>query len=61
VVQDGYAKTATGEGGCCVSVDSKLNGYTAEELAKVAGADYGLGCGNPLSFAALQPGEVKAI
>ena len=38
-------------------MDSKLNGYTAEELAKVAGADYGLGCGNPLSFASLKPGE----
>ena len=59
VVQEGYAKTVTGDaGGCCVSVDSSLMGYTAEELARVAGADYGLGCGNPLSFANLQPGEV---
>jgi len=59
VVQEGYAKTVTSSsGGCCVSVDSKLMGYTAEELAKVAGADYGLGCGNPLSFANLKAGEV---
>jgi len=57
VVKDGYGKTVRGEEGCCTSVDSTLNGYSIEELAKVAGADFGLGCGNPLSFANLQPGE----
>ena len=58
-----YAKTVKAgqrekdDGGCCVSVDSKLMGYSAADLAKVAGAYYGLGCGNPLSFANLKPGE----
>jgi arsenite methyltransferase len=33
-------------------------GYTAEQLAAVpAGADLGLGCGNPLAIASIQPGE----
>ena len=33
-------------------------GYTAVELAAgPAGADLGLGCGNPLLIAGLQPGE----
>jgi SAM-dependent methyltransferase len=50
--------------GCCVadgqcdpSYAEKL-GYSAEELATVApGADLGLGCGNPLALASIQPGE----
>lgn len=33
-------------------------GYTTEELAAAAGADLGLGCGNPLAIAGIQPGEV---
>jgi arsenite methyltransferase len=33
-------------------------GYTAEQLAAAPdGADLGLGCGNPLAIASLQPGE----
>ena len=33
-------------------------GYTAEQLAAApAGADLGLGCGNPLAIASIQPGE----
>ncbi len=33
-------------------------GYTAADLAAVpAGADLGLGCGNPLAIASIQPGE----
>ena len=43
---------------CCVSVDSSLNGYSLEELAMAgSNANLGLGCGNPLSFAALKEGE----
>jgi arsenite methyltransferase len=43
---------------CCVSIDSTLNGYSLEELAMAgSNANLGLGCGNPLSFAALQEGE----
>lgn len=36
-------------------------GYSVEDLASVpAGADLGLGCGNPQAIAALKPGEVVA-
>jgi SAM-dependent methyltransferase len=48
---------------CCApstpaQIDSTALGYSAEELASVpAGADLGLGCGNPGAIAALQPGE----
>lgn len=49
--------------GCCqapeagASYGEKL-GYTAGELASApAGADLGLGCGNPLAIASIQPGE----
>lgn len=52
---------------CCgVSDDAAINtlistrlGYSQEELARApAGADMGLGCGNPKAIAGLQPGEV---
>ncbi len=51
--------------GCCdsgvspgVSYGEGL-GYSAEELsAAPAGADLGLGCGNPLAIASIRPGEV---
>jgi SAM-dependent methyltransferase len=47
--------------GCCgtsVEVSAKL-GYTDEELSAVpAGANLGLGCGNPQAIADLKPGEV---
>jgi arsenite methyltransferase len=46
------------DGQCCSSYGEKL-GYTVEELAAVpAGADLGLGCGNPLAIASIKPGEV---
>lgn len=32
-------------------------GYTAGDLAAAAAADLGLGCGNPLAIASIQPGE----
>jgi ubiquinone/menaquinone biosynthesis C-methylase UbiE len=41
-------------------VDSTLNGYSASDLALVGAANLGLGCGNPLSFAALKEGDVVA-
>jgi len=57
-VREGYAKTAADDrGGCCVSVDASLNGYSLEDIAKVGAANLGLGCGNPLSFAELKDGE----
>lgn len=58
------AKTETAAG-CCAptccggekSYGEKL-GYSADELAAApAGADLGLGCGNPLAIASLKPGE----
>jgi len=44
-------------GGCCGGGQdlSKYLGYTDEELKAVAGANLGLGCGNPISL-----GEIKA-
>jgi len=54
------------ESGCCgVSGDQAINtlistrlGYSDEDLDRVpAGADMGLGCGNPKAIAALKPGE----
>jgi SAM-dependent methyltransferase len=65
---------ASDGGGCCgtassccgVSQDVQINmlissrlGYSSQELASVpAGADMGLGCGNPRAIASLEPGEV---
>jgi arsenite methyltransferase len=55
------------ESSCCgVSDDAAINtlistrlGYSEQDLAAVpAGADMGLGCGNPRAIAALKPGEV---
>jgi SAM-dependent methyltransferase len=52
---------------CCgVSDDAAINtlistrlGYSTDDLARVpAGADMGLGCGNPRAIASLRPGEV---
>ena len=38
---------------------SKALGYTGEQLGEIpAGADLGLGCGNPISLASLRKGEV---
>lgn len=48
-------------GGCCAPGDdpSLRVGYTPGDLAAVPqGANLGLGCGNPVALAALQPGEV---
>jgi arsenite methyltransferase len=60
------APAAEGEAACCASTccdatgrsyGEKL-GYSAEDLAAVpAGADLGLGCGNPLAIASITPGE----
>ena len=53
----GCAATGCCGGGKTASYGEKL-GYTTEELAAApAGADLGLGCGNPLAIASIQPGE----
>ena len=66
-VRETYAKTAAQESDgccgptpdCCGSAESHdALGYSAAEKASVPeGADLGLGCGNPLTIADLQPGE----
>lgn len=52
---------STASSSCCGTADevsSKL-GYSNEELSAVpAGANLGLGCGNPQAIASLKPGEV---
>jgi SAM-dependent methyltransferase len=63
LVQAAYAKVAVGSDRCCGSagdVDATALGigYTALDLAAVpAGANLGLGCGNPTAVAELRPGE----
>ncbi len=67
VVREQYGKVARQTAasscapGCCggSSADASLKlGYSAEDLAAVpAGANRGLGCGNPQAIAALKPGE----
>ncbi len=47
--------------GCCPSPSGYTEqlGYSKDELASLpAGADIGLGCGNPQAIAALEPGQV---
>lgn len=69
-VRERYGKLAEGaECGCgcstgavsCCSTDSdsmSALGYTAEQLASIPeGANLGLGCGNPMAHADVQPGE----
>lgn len=47
-------------GGCCGGGDeiSKMIGYSKEELDAVAGANLGLGCGNPISLGDMPEGAV---
>jgi len=53
----GCAATGCCCGGAGATYGEKL-GYSAAELAAApAGADLGLGCGNPLAIASIQPGE----
>jgi SAM-dependent methyltransferase len=66
VVRDRYAQIARAgapvpEAGCCGPTPETLArrmGYGSEEIASAPeGANLGLGCGAPLQFAALAPGE----
>lgn len=68
-VRNAYAKAATATSSCCgpsccgapaavVPNTSARIGYSADEIAQAPeGANLGLGCGNPQTIAALQPGE----
>jgi arsenite methyltransferase len=63
-VREHYTKVAKGESDCCSSDTSCCSvseqiGYSKADLAALPKtAEMGLGCGNPISFAELQPGEV---
>ena len=66
-VREHYASVAEGRTSCCSEANSgcagenisQQLGYSAEELASLPDqAEMGLGCGNPISFAKLRPGEV---
>ena len=64
-VREHYAGVAEGKSGCCgddsscgCSLSEQI-GYSKEDLASLPEtAEMGLGCGNPISFAALQAGEI---
>ena len=68
-VREQYGRVAEGEGegcgsGCCSAPPASANtlsqrvGYSLEDIGNVpAGANMGLGCGNPQAIAALKPGE----
>jgi arsenite methyltransferase len=73
-VREHYASVARGESGCCGPTATsggccggtptpitlgKAIGYSEQDLSAVPeGANLGLGCGNPLAFAALKAGDV---
>jgi arsenite methyltransferase len=68
LVRDSYGRIAQENGGaasCCTpmgKIDShaqgRLIGYSPDQLASLSGvANLGLGCGNPIDRAGLQPGE----
>ncbi|MHC5068640.1 MAG: arsenite methyltransferase [Planctomycetota bacterium] len=60
VARAGVAGTCCGAPGCCDdgASGSQVIGYSVDELAVLPdGADLGLGCGNPIREADLQPGE----
>ena len=64
MVREGYAGIARNTGSCCGSATSNADtiaeriGYSEEDVRAVpAGANLGLGCGNPLALANVQPGE----
>lgn len=58
-VANAYEGVAEGKASCCVSASTADMGYTEDQraLASASGAGMGLGCGNPVSLANLQPGE----
>jgi arsenite methyltransferase len=60
IVKERYGAIARGESsgcGCSGPVEvAEAIGYTKEDLAIAQQANLGLGCGNPLALAAIQPG-----
>jgi len=68
-VRKQYGEAITSTSGCCGSGNlkltenatsemTKLAGYNQSELSNVAGEVTSFGCGNPIAFMELQPGEV---
>jgi arsenite methyltransferase len=64
MVREGYAGIARNTGQCCGGATANADaiarrvGYSEQDVQAVpAGANLGLGCGNPLSLANVQPGE----
>ena len=58
-VQERYGSIARGERsgcGCSPTVTSSAIGYSQEDLAAAGVANLGLGCGNPLALAGIEPG-----
>ena len=56
VIRDHYSRAARGAASCCSPADRL--GYSADDRdAAPAGADLGLGCGNPTALASLRDGE----
>ena len=58
-VREHYASVARGEAaacGCGVAEAAEVIGYSKEDLAAAGDANLGLGCGNPLALAEIQPG-----
>src|SRR5215217_346953 len=62
-VRERYGATARGESSscgdeCCGSTSADTLGYSTEDSAVAPeAANLGLGCGNPLAIASLQPGQ----
>jgi SAM-dependent methyltransferase len=64
MVRDGYAGIARNAGSCCAGASTNAAtiarriGYTEADVQAIPeGANLGLGCGNPLALAGVQPGE----
>jgi len=58
MVREGYAKVAKAEKCCCSPEISQKIGYTQKELRSIPkGAEFSLGCGNPVALASLKEGE----
>lgn len=63
IVKDAYKEIAVTGNACACSCNkakdiSKSIGYSDEELKIVGSANLGLGCGNPLAFGKIKPGDI---
>ena len=63
IVKDSYSEIAKEESCSCCGLQSDVDlaksiGYSDEEIAMVAEANLGLGCGNPVALSNIQEGDV---